>query len=83
MIPGTILATFEVHNVSEIAGTSVSTPSAPWDAGEAPDPWDCVSLLNIVHQYIGTSASAPLFTAYSYPLSTLPESFLTGVCVLT
>lgn len=46
-----------------------------------PDPWVCVSLLNIIHQYIGTFASALLFTAYSHPLSTLPESFLTGVCV--
>lgn len=38
MIPGTILAPSEVHTVSEIAGTSVSTPSAPRDAGEAPRP---------------------------------------------
>lgn len=36
MIPGTILALFEVHTFSEIAGASMSTPSAPRDTGEAP-----------------------------------------------
>ena len=82
MIPGTFLAPFEVHAFSKIAGARMSTLSAPRDAGEAPDPWICVQLLNIVHQYIDTSGFAPLFTAYSHPLSAFPESFLTGVCVL-
>jgi hypothetical protein len=50
MIPGTFLAPFEVHAFSKIAGARMSTPSAPRDAGEAPDPWICVQLLNIVHQ---------------------------------
>ena len=69
MIPGTILALFEVHTFSEIAGASMSTPSAPRDTGEAPDAWVCARLLSVVHQYTGASGFAPLFTAHSHALS--------------